>query len=315
MRSLSFFQQQRSFSTLHIDTHKTMIYLYKRSISINVFTFIPITGIKRQAGFLTAAVSMRKKIIGTVSRAMGSIAVERPQDLKFKGAGSITVSDVKVSGVGSIFTKELTAGATIVIDKQNLLVASVESDTACTLKKASAIPVDTATEYKIIPKVDQDQVMETVAEKLVSGEAIGIFPEGGSHDRTDLLPLKAGVTIMALTALTRNPNLPLKIIPCGLNYFHGHRFRSEAYLDIGEAIVVPADLITKYAINKRDACNELLDLIKGNLLLYFIPTNSLFSCCCVHLETKRTFQAFPTLAASHALTYRIFLSFYFDVAL
>ena len=39
---------------------------------------------------------------------------------------------------------------------------------------------------------------------------------------------------MALTALESNPLLPLKIIPCGLNYFHGHRFRSSAYLDIGE---------------------------------------------------------------------------------
>lgn len=50
----------------------------------------------------------------------------------------------------------------------------------------------------------------------------------------DLSIFHVGVTIMALTALESNPSLPLKIIPCGLNYFHGHRFRSSAYLDIGE---------------------------------------------------------------------------------
>lgn len=31
-----------------------------------------------------------------------------------------------------------------------------------------------------------------------SRHSIGIFPEGGSHDRPELLPLKAGVTLMAL---------------------------------------------------------------------------------------------------------------------
>ena len=38
---------------------------------------------------------------------------------------------------------------------------------------------------------------EKVFDKLESGGCIGIFPEGGSHDRTTLLPLKAGVAIMA----------------------------------------------------------------------------------------------------------------------
>ena len=56
--------------------------------------------------------------------------------------------------------------------------------------------------------------------------AIGIFPEGGSHDRTELLPLKAGFTIMALGALARSPDLPLFIVPTGLYYFRGHAFRS-----------------------------------------------------------------------------------------
>lgn len=31
--------------------------------------------------------------------------------------------------------------------------------------------------------------------------SIGIFPEGGSHDRSELLPLKAGVALMALVCV------------------------------------------------------------------------------------------------------------------
>lgn len=46
------------------------------------------------------------------------------------------------------------------------------------------------TPFKVAPKVDQTEVYDAVFEKLSRGGCIGIFPEGGSHDRTELLPLK-----------------------------------------------------------------------------------------------------------------------------
>lgn len=55
--------------------------------------------------------------------------------------------------------------------------------------------------FKVIPKLDQSQMYESVWKELSENQCIGIFPEGGSHDRTDLLPLKAGVCIMALGAM------------------------------------------------------------------------------------------------------------------
>jgi hypothetical protein len=58
---------------------------------------------------------------------------------------------------------------------------------------------------------------------------IGIFPEGSSHDRADLLPLKAGVTLMALGAAAQH-NVEVQIVPCGLTYFHGHRYNSHGSL-------------------------------------------------------------------------------------
>lgn len=36
---------------------------------------------------------------------------------------------------------------------------------------------------------------------LSNNDCVGIFPEGGSHDRSELLPLKAGICIMALGAM------------------------------------------------------------------------------------------------------------------
>lgn len=48
----------------------------------------------------------------------------------------------------------------------------------------------TGTSFKTAPKVDQTMVYDAVFQSLDAGGCVGIFPEGGSHDRTELLPLK-----------------------------------------------------------------------------------------------------------------------------
>lgn len=48
--------------------------------------------------------------------------------------------------------------------------------------------------FSVAPYVDQSKVYEAVFKKLHEGGCIGIFPEGGSHDRTELLPLKGELT-------------------------------------------------------------------------------------------------------------------------
>jgi glycerol-3-phosphate O-acyltransferase/dihydroxyacetone phosphate acyltransferase len=100
--------------------------------------------------------------------------------------------------------------------------------------------------FKVAPKVDQTEVYDAVFDRLSAGGAVGIFPEGGSHDRTELLPLKAGVAIMALGALAADPDSGLKIVPCGMNYFHAHKFRSRAVVEFGNPIDVPKELVELY---------------------------------------------------------------------
>ena len=48
--------------------------------------------------------------------------------------------------------------------------------------------------FLVAPKLDQTEVYDAVHTVLHHGGSIGIFPEGGSHDRTDLLPLKGKFT-------------------------------------------------------------------------------------------------------------------------
>ena len=50
------------------------------------------------------------------------------------------------------------------------------------------------TKFNVAPHVDQSSVYSAVFTKLREGGCIGIFPEGGSHDRTELLPLKREFT-------------------------------------------------------------------------------------------------------------------------
>ena len=91
---------------------------------------------------------------------------------------------------------------------------------------------------------------------------------GGSHDRTDLLPLKAGVSIMALGAMANDPTVQVKIVPVGLSYFHAHRFRSRAVVEFGTAMDVPAELVDMFkqgGNEKKEAVSKFLDLVYNGL--------------------------------------------------
>lgn len=50
------------------------------------------------------------------------------------------------------------------------------------------------TTFKVAPKIDQTKVYDAVFGRLQAGGCVTIFPEGGSHDRTELLPLKGEPT-------------------------------------------------------------------------------------------------------------------------
>ena len=129
--------------------------------------------------------------------------------------------------------------------------------------------------FKALPYVDQHGVYGYVYKRLNENGAIGIFPEGGSHDRPDLLPLKAGVSVMALGAMSQNKNLNIKIVPVGLSYFHPHKFRSRAVVEFGTPIEVPrelVDLFDKGGATKREGCGRLLEMIHDGLKAVTIRT-------------------------------------------
>ena len=82
------------------------------------------------------------------------------------------------------------------------------------------------------------ETFAAAAEWLSKGGTIGICPEGISHDRPGLQPIKTGAARIALGAVASGQATNLKIVPAGLYYTAKTAFRSEALLYFGKPIEV-----------------------------------------------------------------------------
>ncbi|KAJ5833876.1 acyltransferase [Penicillium riverlandense] len=238
---------------------------------------------RRRVSFLIAQKSMNEPYIGTLASCMGALPVVRSMDLTKPGQGSIYQphphSDpALIHGVDTDFTQPpfMSGGSLTVRGPDGPMAASIEEiegPTVLRLKKAFASPVPNdpgrkGTSFKIAPHVDQSQMFDAVYKELSNGGCIGIFPEGGSHDRSNLLPLKAGAALMSLGALARDPGCGLSIVPCGMNYFHAHKFRSRAVIEFGRPIHVHPDQVEAFKMggnSKRNAVGSLLETIYDGL--------------------------------------------------
>lgn len=237
----------------------------------------------RRISFLTAAKSMDRAFVGLAARLAQSIPVARAQDYAFVGKGTIRLSEqdpLTILGTDTQFTKDFEKPRSQMLLPRNLgsstaEVIEVVSDTELRLKKEfprkAVEDLKTKTEgvsFKVLPHVDQSNMYSAVYQRLTEGGSIGIFPEGGSHDRTDLLPLKAGVSIMALGAISAQPDLKLQIVPVGMSYFHPHKFRSRAVVEFGSPIEIPSEFVAEFekgGESKKKAIGGFMDLIVDGL--------------------------------------------------
>jgi 1-acyl-sn-glycerol-3-phosphate acyltransferase len=93
------------------------------------------------------------------------------------------------------------------------------------------------------------------AAHLKRGEAVGIFPEGKSHDAPRLEAMKTGAARIAIQAV-RDGALGLKLVPIGLNYERKELFRSAVWIRVGEPIDVNAWLAAHEG-DDRQAARDL----------------------------------------------------------
>lgn len=183
----------------------------------------------RRISFLIAEKSFRRKFIGLLARGIGTVPVSRAMDMMKPGQGTVYLPDpinqpTLLRGVGTNFEGPgferdgTIALPTINGTSHNANIAEIRGPEELILKKpfghkdalfqltgrnditddgkfsGEVSDKDRAdfngSKFKAAPHVDQSAVYDAVFGRLLGGGCIGIFPEGGSHDRSDLLPLK-----------------------------------------------------------------------------------------------------------------------------
>jgi glycerol-3-phosphate O-acyltransferase/dihydroxyacetone phosphate acyltransferase len=241
----------------------------------------------RRVSFLIAEKSLREPYVGPLASRMGALPVTRAMDNIRPGKGEIFLADptgdtTLLCGHDVDFTK-LSVGSLIILPKtgnespEQQVIAEIMGPESLRLRgpfKASrpGEPLHkqllAGVSYKVAPHVDQSEMYDAVFRSLSDGGCIGIFPEGGSHDRPSMLPLKAGVAIIALGALARDPEINLTILPCGLSYFNPHKFRSRAVVEFGDPVKVSPEQVAAFKQGrnaKREAVGALLQTIQDAL--------------------------------------------------
>lgn len=244
---------------------------------------------------------MRRAFVGFAAGLVGSVPVGRALDIKKSAPGKVFLPDPEgdptlIKGTDTDFTsKQFMPGGLLVLPSVNNTAANTEikeivSATELRLKKPfkgdvalkqlTGQPLEgnghltngnsdkkfVGIKFSVAPHVDQSAVYDSVFKHIKEGHCIGIFPEGGSHDRTELLPLKAGLAIMALGALAQDPDCGVTIVPVGMNYFHAHKFRSRCVVEFGSPISIDPELVQQYKDgNRREATGAVLNDVQDAL--------------------------------------------------
>jgi glycerol-3-phosphate O-acyltransferase/dihydroxyacetone phosphate acyltransferase len=259
--------------------------------------------------YLMAEASWKRRVIGDLAWALDVVPVKRAQDGAIPGTGTVvftkhdfeTTKVLSVEGTDTKFTQIFAKGdkirpvgtpaavkVTELVDDTHLLVDGTDIPPE---ELENAFSKTEPSKFDILKHVDQKVVYEKVLDKLASGGSIGIFPEGGSHDRTDLLPLKVGVALIAYSALEKDGvNVP--IIPVGLNYFQAHRWRGRAVVEYGEPIYIDPSTLNAYkagGTEKREVCSDLLDRIQDSMRSVIVSAPDYETLLIIH-TARRLYQ-------------------------
>ena len=130
------------------------------------------------------------------------------------------------------------------------------------LDASGAVPVYSREETD--GEVNNEEAFAKLYEVIESGNCMGIFPEGISHVESQLSKLKTGAARVALAVAARG-KVQIRIVPCGLNYIHRHRFRSQVLIEFGDPIVIDDDWIQSYKKNERESVRKLTDHLTAAL--------------------------------------------------
>jgi glycerol-3-phosphate O-acyltransferase/dihydroxyacetone phosphate acyltransferase len=99
------------------------------------------------------------------------------------------------------------------------------------------------------------ETLDAGADVLVGREALGIFPEGKTHDLPAVEQVRTGAGRIAMLAVEKGAR-ELQIVPLGINYEDKERVRSAVWVRVGEPIAAQAWL-EKHGNDSRHAMRQL----------------------------------------------------------
>ena len=106
------------------------------------------------------------------------------------------------------------------------------------------------------------ETLDVGAKYLVRGEAVGIFPEGKTHDREGLEQVRTGAARIAASAVAGGA--AVQVVPLGLNYERKEHFRSSIWVRVGEPIDA-AKIFREHGDEERKAIRQLTEEIDARL--------------------------------------------------
>lgn len=134
-------------------------------------------------------------------------------------------------------------------------------------------------------RVDNSAAFAALTAILEGGDAFAIFPEGISHTRPELAPLKSGAARIVLGAAAAG--VPVQLVPCGLSYRRRDRMRSRVLVQYGQPIVVDDAFVARWNRDPVQAAKALTSTI--NLALRAQTINA------TDFETLRVLDAVKTI--------------------
>ncbi|MBK9254397.1 MAG: 1-acyl-sn-glycerol-3-phosphate acyltransferase [Saprospiraceae bacterium] len=97
-----------------------------------------------------------------------------------------------------------------------------------------------------------NQTVDASVDVLKKNNTLLIFAEGSTKSIRMLRPLQKGLSRIAFQAKDAYPDLPLEILPVGINFTEPTRFRSEVMLRVGQPITVDDYYSQKDEQNKEN---------------------------------------------------------------
>ena len=98
---------------------------------------------------------------------------------------------------------------------------------------------------------NNQQSLDKGVTALVQRDAVGIFPEGKSHDYLRVEMVRGGASRMALEAVRQGAD-QLQLVPMGLNYRWKERFRSSVWIQVGAPLSVGTWMAERQAEGEDD---------------------------------------------------------------